>query len=300
MLQRLSAGRLFTFVLLFRLSSPFAILGPERRPNCFRQSHSSQRAPFAHLRSSEVQQGLFAKSRAEVSIQTAQLLLDKRRHEELTRDLQKQFPFVPPAVLEGCVNVVADAVLVVTPEKLQKALRPGVMAKRGPEISREITRFVLKQPIMDAIPVLNADDKANLVESMVNMAMDFLLRDAQIILASPEVRLEALEAEVRNVKRLMGPWRLFLFRLRRLPRIVKAGMVSGMIVAGVYQQQGSITPNAFLKTAWSSYHGIVDICTWLSLAAKDASSVLARIGGFLLKASTWAYLKFSHVLSRFR
>jgi hypothetical protein len=227
-------------------------------------------------------------------------LLDKRRHAELTRDVQKQFPFVPLAVLEGCVNVVADAVLVVTPEKLQQALRPGGMAKLGPDISREITRFVLKQPIMDAIPVLNANDKASLVESMVNTAMDFLLRDAQTILASPEVRLEALEAEVQNVKRLMGPWRLFLFRLRRLPRIVKMGMVSGMIVAGVHQQQGSLTPDAFLKMAQSSYHGMVDVCTWLSLAGKDASSVLARIGGFLLQASTWTYLKFRYALSQFR
>lgn len=208
---------------------------------------------------------LLAKSGTEIGIQMAQLLLDKKNHALLKKDLSQKIPFVPPAVLESCVQVVAGALTEAAPKKLKLALKPGGMERIGPELSRSITSFVMQQQaIVDSIPLIKKDEKFKVVETMVNFVLDFALRDARQILEAPEVRLEALEEERRRLHLMMGPWRLFRYRLRRLPTAVKFGTCVAAMAAFVYHQQGACDIVAFSKTvnaAWSRLE-IVSLNAW--------------------------------------
>jgi len=176
------------------------------------------------------------KSGMEVGIQTAQLLMDSRRRTQLKDQMKKEYPLVPDAVLESSIDITAQAFTQVAPEKLKIALRPGGMDRVRPELEGVIVDFALSQPAIQKIPVLDSGDKRRLVELMVTVSLDFILQDAEEVLSSPEVRLEGLEEQTREVKQMMGPARLFWYRLRH--NLLELGAAVALGAAGVlvYQQ----------------------------------------------------------------
>lgn len=212
----------------------------------------------------------------EVGIQTAQLLMDPKRHDKLHQQLSRQFPLVPKPFLDACIDLVADAFMTVAPNKLKQALRPGGMEKVRPEIQRGITGVVLEQPMVRAIPVLNSKDKANLIESIVDMALDYVLQDAETVLAAPEVRLEALEEEIREVKRLMGPWRVLLYRIRHIPLAMIVTALTAALFVLVYQQEGRIDLTAFSSVGHAVYSKVSPILAVIGTQALRVFQFVAR------------------------
>ena len=97
------------------------------------------------------------------------------------------------------------------------ALKPGGMEKVRPDIERSIVNVAMEQKVVHDVPILNDADKRTMLEAIVDLALDSILDDAEEILAAPEVRLQALEEEMREVKQLMGPWRLLRYRIRNNP-----------------------------------------------------------------------------------
>jgi hypothetical protein len=224
----------------------------------------------------------------EVGIQTAQLLLDPRRRQKLKDQMQQKFPLVPDAVLDSSIDITAQAFTKVAPEKLKIALRPGGMDKVRPELERVIVRVVLDQPAIQSIPVLNSKDKKKLVEAVVTMALDNILKNAQEVLAAPEVRLEALEAQVREVKAMMGPWRLFLYRLRHVnPQSVVAFLTLSVASIVMYQQRNLPAIATLIQTislALSQLKNLVSLAgTKIGTATHLLGNYLAKISSFLQK-----------------
>jgi hypothetical protein len=172
-----------------------------------------------------------------IGIQTAQMLLDKRRHEELKQNMRKDYPLVPESVLDICIGITAEAFTTVAPEKIRMALKPGAMQQSQPELKKSLVRTALDQQVIRDIPVINTKDKEALLGTVVDLALRFVLKDATAALAAPEVRLQALEEQVRQVKAQMGPWRLALYRLRNNILQVATPILVALSVALLYTQR---------------------------------------------------------------
>lgn len=183
--------------------------------------------------------GIKKKSGMEVGIQTAQLLMDERRRDTLKRQMKKEYPLVPESMLESSIDITAQAFTQVAPEKLKVALRPGGMERVRPELEGVIVDFALSQPVVQNIPILDSVDKRKLVKLIVTMSLDYVLQDAEEVLAAPEVRLESLEEQMREVKKMMGPARLFLYRVRH--NLLEIGVASALsLVAMLLYQYRSL------------------------------------------------------------
>ena len=140
----------------------------------------------------------------ELGIQTAQLLMDTRQHKRLKDQISATFPWMPGNALDVAINLVAKAFTNIAPDDLKSALKPGGMERARPAIRQSIVSFVLEHQTIKDFKLLNDNEKHRLMESLVDMAMNELLKDAEWVLSAPEVRLEALEMEVKTVKDEMG------------------------------------------------------------------------------------------------
>ncbi|CAB9518991.1 expressed unknown protein [Seminavis robusta] len=197
------------------------------------------------------------KNGMEVGIQTAQLLMDSRRRERLKKNMKVQFPMVSDAVIDSCIDITAHAFTQVAPEQLQIALRPGGMDRVRPDLEQVIVSFALEQSVVQKIPVLDAESKRKLVEALVGMALDYVLKDAEEVLTAPEVRLEALEEQIREVHAMMGRRQLFLYRVRHNAKEIVTGIVISLAALVIYQQrQVPMVAKvlAALGTAFSKLH----------------------------------------------
>lgn len=223
----------------------------------------------------------------EVGIQTAQLLLDDRRKSQLRKQLKTHYPLVPDAVLESCIDVTAQAFTRVAPTKLQIALQPGGMEQVRPELEQVIVDFTLSQLSgLPKIPILDSADKRRLVEYMVHMALDHVLKDAQEVLSSPEVRLEALEVKMREVKAMMGPWRLFWYRVRHNTKeIAIAGFLSIAAVVLYQERNLPLIAKAFATTSlvWTKFSAILSIVVRSPISAFTVLSQNSIVVFTLLK-----------------
>lgn len=175
----------------------------------------------------------------EVGIKTAQLLMDPQRRDQLKKQMQERYPLIPDAVVVSCIDVTAAAFTRVAPEKLQTALRPGGMARVRPQLEGALVDVALRSGIVRNVPLLDGNDKRNLVEFLVGAALDRVLEDAQDVLAAPEARLEALEEQVKEVQRMMGPARLFWYRARHRTREISAAVALSTIGFWVYHQRSA-------------------------------------------------------------
>ena len=151
-------------------------------------------------------------------LKTFQTLSDKRRQNLLKQDLRKQFPLIPGDMLDACIDMAAQGFATVAPAQLQKALTPGGMAKIRPSLRDTIVDNLLEQKGIQDLPILKPSDKKRFLTSLVDLALDYLLKDAQEILAAPEVRLLALERQQEQIFRLLGPWKSLFYRIRYHPR----------------------------------------------------------------------------------
>lgn len=178
----------------------------------------------------------------EVGIQSAQLLMDPRRHDKLKKNIQRSWPLVPDAFLDPCIDLCADAFRSVAPKKMKQALKPGGMEKVRPDIERSIVEVTMNQQVVRDIPVLDDADKRKMLELIVDLSLDAILDDAEEILAAPEVRLQALEEEMREVKQLMGPWRLLLYRIRNNPVPVSIALALSATLVYVKRDDPLVAP----------------------------------------------------------
>ena len=155
------------------------------------------------------------KSEIELGVQTAQLLLDRRRHESLKKKLSSRFPLVPGPALDSAIRLIANGFSTVAPAKLKLALSPGGMGKVQPEIRQAIVETTLQQRAVQNFALLNENEKKQLLTTLVDMSMDMILKDAEWVLSAPEVRLEALEQQMDEIVEEMGTWRLVKYKVRR-------------------------------------------------------------------------------------
>lgn len=189
-----------------------------------------------------------------IGIQTAQLLLDKRRHAELKQNIRLDYPLVPDYVLDICIDIIARAFTCVAPEKILLALQQHEKIQQAitqPALKKALVRAALDQQVIRNLPVLKFKDKEALLGNVVDLCLRFLLRDyaCAVLLAAPEVRLRALEEQVRIVKAQMGPWRLALYRLRNTkhPRLQVVTLI--LILSGILAYVQRDDPTVVTVTA---------------------------------------------------
>lgn len=165
------------------------------------------------LRSITVKQGSI-----EIGVQTAQLLMNPKKHDLLKRDIVQKYPFLPGAGVDSCINIVAAAFKTIAPDTLEQALQPGGMAKVRPVLKDAVVSAVLEQKYIKYSPLLSTTDKTKVVGSLVDLALDQLLKDSEYLLQRPEIRLEALEEEIRMIQKTeMTTTQILLYRYRKHP-----------------------------------------------------------------------------------
>jgi hypothetical protein len=217
-----------------------------------------------------------------IGIQTAQLLLDKRRHDELRQNMKVDYPLVPDSVLDICIDITAKAFTTVAPEKIREALQPGRMEQAQPALKKALVRAALDQKVIRNMPVLTSKDKEALLGNVVDLALRFVLRDAKAALAVPEVRLQALEEQVRNVKAQMGPLRLARYRLRTNPLQVAAPILLALSVVFAFAQRDDPTVVAVTAIARRVFSKLV-VPLWTLVQAE----VWWLFSAFRSKALSW-------------
>jgi hypothetical protein len=221
-------------------------------------------------------------SAAEVGIQTAQLLLDSKRQTQVKQQLKQDFPLVPGAVIDACLDLTSQAFSTIAPKKLQLALQPGGMVKVRPELQSAIVDSALKQQMIQAFPLLNREDKAKLLESVVGVTLDYLLQDAQALLEAPEIRLEALELQLKQVKQRMGFARLFKYRLTQNPGKVAGIMLAFIGMVGLYQQRHTPFVQGVATVTYSVVCKTATIVGQVATIAKRAiQGIHVKLGGIL-------------------
>ena len=200
-------------------------------------------------------------NRIEIGIQTSQLLMDARRRNELKENIRRQYPLVPDSLIDLGIDVTAQAFSKVVPEKMQAALRPGGMELMRPEIEQVIVVYALEQPAVKDVPILETREKRNIISSIVSVALDCVLKDAQEILAAPEVRLEELEEKVKAIKAQMGFQRLVLYRIRRNRKTLVVGAALSIVAVIVYQQRSLPVVARCVSTAAKASAAIASVAT---------------------------------------
>lgn len=220
----------------------------------------------------------------ELGIQTVQLLTNKKKQEKFRRDFIQQYPLVPHFLIDGAIHTVAAGFAHMAPETLQEALQPGGMAKFRPAVRKAVVEFAIEQKAVRDVPLVDTKDKKLWVGSLVDMALDQLFQDADWVLSSPEVRLEALEQEIRTIKEMeMTRRRIVMFNLRRHPWrfIIPAGVVA---LATVYYL--NIFPWLGVAVATLQKASLV---VWTGLAG--VAGTITKCGGWCMAAVSGAATK---------
>ena len=163
--------------------------------------------------------------------------MDPRRRDELKKQMQERYPLIPDAVVASSIDVTADAFARLAPEKLQVALRPGGMARAQPELEGALVDAALRSGLLSNVPLLDEKSQRQCVEVVVAASLNYLLQDARQVLAAPESRLAALEEQVREVKRMMGPARLLMYRARRRAREIGVAAAFSATAFLVYRKR---------------------------------------------------------------
>ena len=170
----------------------------------------------------------------ETGLETALVLGNKKRRIQWTRDVSKQFPWIPSEILLTCVAALATSFASVTPKDLKKALRPGGLDKARSKIETDVVRNLQRQPIIQQLP-LPKDDKNKVLTHLVNFSLDFFLKDIESILAAPSEKLRVLDQERREIQKYMSFWQLSWYRLRYKPKMtIIVGLLSLSTVYSTY------------------------------------------------------------------
>jgi hypothetical protein len=201
-----------------------------------------------------------------LGVQMAQLLLDTKRQATLKQDLKIKFPMIPAGVMESTIDKVAQSFATIAPSELRQALQPGGMAKMRPTIQRQMVNSLLKQTVIRDLPFLTKSDKQKLCETVVDLALDYVLKDAQELLASPEVRLAALNVKKHEIYKQMGWKKVTMYRIRHNPLTVALTVVVSAFL--LYQQRKVPVVAAILS--WMQTASVSLITFWKAAYVKLA------------------------------
>lgn len=175
-------------------------------------------------------------SSMESSIEAALILTDKKRQVEWKNDMRQQFPLVPAFAIDACIDSLSDAFASVAPAQVKAALRPGGLEKVRPGLEATIVSKLENQTVMKSIP-LKTGDKRQFLHYLVNMSLDYVLKDAELLLAKPAVKLQALEVQKQNIRKLMTFRQLAWYQIQYAPVQTALLVFSSIyIVCSLYQQ----------------------------------------------------------------
>jgi hypothetical protein len=221
-----------------------------------------------------------AKNPMESGFETALMLTDKKRQVEFKKDLKQQFPLVPGFVLDICIDSLADAFSSVAPSQLKAALKPGGLEKVRPELEDTIVENLQKQTMLDSVP-LTKGDKKQLLQYLVSSSLDYLLKDAQEVLAEPSVRLQALEAQKRQIQKFMPGWQLTWYRIRYFPvQMTVIGLVAAITSYAIFQQ--------YLYKHTALVSAVTGVCVTMVSSMKVIS---AKVSAIMLSITSGKGLK---------
>jgi hypothetical protein len=221
-------------------------------------------------------------------IETALMLIDKRRQEEFKKEMLQNFPFVPPGVMDTCVTSLADSFSAVAPSKLKTALKPGGLEKVRPELEDTIVASLQDQSMIKDLP-LTKSDKGKLLKYMVRLSLDYLLQDVQEMLKQPTERLQLLDDKKQQIQRYMTFWQLTWYRIRYYPiQMTLIGAATAMSSIFLYQQYRKTALAAAVTSTCLSIVAAVKapLVTLKALALSAAAAVkdhLSKLG--LLKTA---------------
>jgi len=145
------------------------------------------------------------------------ILTDMKRQEEWKKDMSKEYPMIPTFVIDICVDSLANAFSSIAPAEFQAVLKPGGLEKARPTFEQSIIRTLEQQDAWKGIP-LKQEDKRQFLEYLVTMALDYILKDAEVALTSPTTKLQTLNQQKREIQRYMTRRQLLSYRIQTYPR----------------------------------------------------------------------------------
>lgn len=200
------------------------------------------------------------RSSIESGIETALFLLDKKQQAQWKKDICKEFPWVPNTILDSCLDSVTHAFSTIAPSELKAALKPGGLEKARPKLESTIVEALEKQPINKSMIPLSDTQKRKLLKYLVTLSLDYVLRDAEMLLTNPFVKLRELEEEKRRIQRSMNLWQLSWYRLRFYP--IQSSVLIGLGTMATATSVFYMTKNtAVSATILNSFSNLSAFCT---------------------------------------
>jgi hypothetical protein len=206
-------------------------------------------------------------SGVESSIEAALILVDKKRQEEWKKDVGQKYPLIPSFVVDICIDSMSGVFESIAPAEIQAVLRPGGLDKTRPELERGILTSLEQQQVWQGIP-LKQEDKRQFLQYFVSMALDFALRDVEIALAKPSAKLQALNAQKREIQKFMTRRQLLWYRLQTYPLQMTLLGVTGIYV--VYTLYEATKHTQLMSTMTRT---VVSVVSYMVLTIKNAMKV---------------------------
>lgn len=207
----------------------------------------------------------------ETSIETALILTDKKRQDEWKKDIGKNYPLIPSFLVDVCVDSISSAFSEIAPAQLQAALKPGGLEKVRPELEKGIVETLEKQEVLKGIP-LKQDEKRKFLLYVVNMALGYLLRDAELALAKPSVKLQALDAQKREIQRYMTIRQMTWYRIQSYPlQMALLGATSVYVICTLY----FATKHTLIVSQLTAI--VLSTVSYIGLLIKKITNVLANL-----------------------
>jgi len=153
----------------------------------------------------------------QAGVETALVLGNKQRRSQWTKEVSKKFSWIPPKMLSSCVESLSAAFVAIAPKDLQRALKPGGLEKVRSEIKTSFIRNLEAEPVIRQLPI-QKENKIKLVEYLVDVSLDFFLKDLELALVAPSVKLQVLDQERREILQCMTSRQRVWYRLRYQPK----------------------------------------------------------------------------------
>lgn len=147
------------------------------------------------------------------SLETLLMLSDKKRQEVWKDDMKKQYPFVPSVFVDMFADSVISAFAAIAPSELQMVAQPSGLEKVRSKMGSSIKNELKKSDMYANLPLTDGD-KDKMLSSLIGASLDLLLQDAAMVLAHPNEKLQALEAEKRQITRFMTKRQLLWYQVR--------------------------------------------------------------------------------------
>lgn len=123
---------------------------------------------------------------------------------------------------------------------------------------------------------LKPEEKRQVLVYVVNTALDYVLQDAQLALAEPAVKLQALEEKRREIQKYMNLWEISWYHIRYNPiQTVVVSAASVIVACTAWRQfQGTVVHKALVGWALSVYSIVCGI-------GANILALLEKIGSLL-------------------